>query len=201
MNLIILGDKYRRGKKSKGCQGLISYKKSKIINYQIQFFQKFFDLNNIIYIGGHEFKSLKSYIKHNLNDSINLIYNHKYEETNDGYSINLIRDFLNNNCLFIRGDTIPPNSLKLLQKDRSTVFSTKSNINSELGFAHTQDKILHIDFDLPNIIHDDIYYIEKNDMKLLKILLQTQPLDNSFLFEILNKMIDSGITFTHTILK
>jgi choline kinase len=192
MNIIILGDKYRKGMKSKGCVGLIKYSKHTLLENQYKTIQKTFASSNIIYVGGFEYKKLKNYVhKNNLN--IETVYNKLYEKYNNAYSLFVAKKFLNKDTLIIFGDTIINKSM-FNNFDKSTgsqIFIQKNDKNSDIGcIKNDKEQIVNISFDLPNTVYG-IYYICRRDTELIKDVVQKTENHNCFLFELLNTMIEN----------
>ena len=71
MNIIILGDKYQKRMKSRGCVGLIKYNNKNIISHQYKTLHSIFPNANIIYVYGFDNKRFISYI----NKNILILYN------------------------------------------------------------------------------------------------------------------------------
>lgn len=193
MNCIILGDKYKKGMKSKGCSALISFNKSTILHNQYSVLKQAFPSCKIIYIGGFESKKVETLIIKQYTDII-FINNDLYEQKNEGYSLFLSKDFLNENTIIVSGYSILEDKLwkTFSIHDYSQVFVSSRNDN-EIGCAIQNNSVLHIDFGLDNHI-TDMYYICKAHIGYLKNVIEDQSHHNCFLFEIINKLIDNNLT-------
>lgn len=198
MNVFILGDKYEKGMKSKGCQALIKYKNSRIIDCQIDYLNKHIKYNNIVYIAGFDHKALKSYANKKQYSKFHILYNPNHNTTNYGDSLLVGVDFLNQDCMVIYGNTLLNNvNIKAINHNQSAVFITKKKEDKKnnLGCIINQDRITNIDFDLQNAIHHDIFYISAPDTEKIKHMLLNTHSHNNFIFELINKLIDDGSTF------
>lgn len=191
MNIIILGDKYEKGMKSKGCQALIQYSpRISMVSHQIKKLSKnFFDISNIVYVYGLEGKQfMSSSIKHNMVK----IYNPNYADTNYAYSLSVAKNFLNDSCLVIFGDTkLDKINFKCLNLDLSCVF-TEYITESLLGCIQQQNVVLNIAIDLPEKINDKIFFLCKKDALKVEHLLEKVQNHNNFIFELINKIIDDN---------
>jgi CTP:phosphocholine cytidylyltransferase-like protein len=193
MNVIILGDKYQKGMKSKGCPGLIKIdSKTLLFDYQYKIIKKYFPQSQIIYIGGFESKKIENFINHNYSDVV-YIYNSEYDKFNDGYAVFLAQHLLSNNALIFCGynildkklfqnfDVAQGSQLFICPKEKKTI-----------GCIITDNKINNISFDLPNSI-SNIYYLSKKDCQILQKFVSNVKYKNYFLFELMNILIDNGV--------
>jgi len=198
MNILILGDKYEKGMKSKGCQALIKYKGSRIIDYQIEYFQKNTKHNNIVYVSGFDSKALSSYLCKKKYDNLYVLYNPNYATTNYGDSLSIAKKYLNDNCIITFGNTIFSHiNIKAIDHTKSCVFTAKQNDNKKnsLGCISDRGIITNIDFDLDNQIHNDIFHISKLDAQKIQTMMDNIEVKNNFIFELINKLIDNGSIF------
>jgi hypothetical protein len=204
INIIILGDKYQKGKKSKGCPALIYQDKKTILEHQINSIDKIIPNNKITYVCGFENEKLKIFIeKNNLTNKVSLIENKDYLKYNESYSLGLaIENITNANpILILSGYYIPHiNNFNSIDLSKSTIF-IDTNKKTKLGCIINNDKIVeNIFFDLENYIQD-IYLIQKSGADRIKNLLSTKMYNNAFLFEIINNLIDAGSVFyTHNLI-
>lgn len=189
MNIIILGDKYEKGMKSKGCQALIHYStRVLMIEHQIKYISKFCsNINNIVYVYGLD---SKQFLSCTLKYDVEKIYNPDFMDTNYAYSLYKAQNFLDDDCIIIFGDTKLNNiNLKSLKLDFSCVFQDNS-AESDLGCIKQDDSVVNLTFDLPEKINDKIFFFTKTDaIKIRKLLDNTQN-HNNFIFELVNKIIE-----------
>lgn len=196
MNFIILGDKYQKGMKSKGCVGLIKVNKTQnIFENQYKIIKAFYPSANIIYVHGFESKKFTNFLSKNQYSDIKHYYNDKYETNNQTFSLSLAQEFLNNDCFIMFGDNILNKSIfnKFNSKLGSQVFITHDSSN-EIGCIINDNIVENISFDLDNTL-SNIYYISKDAVNLLASLVSDKKHYNSFIFEMINKTIDIGICF------
>lgn len=201
IDIIILGDKYQKGKKSKGCPALIYQDKKTIIEHQINSIKKILPNSRINYVTGFDNEKFKIFLeKNNLDNQINIINNEYYENFNESYSLSLALNNIKNksNILILSGYYIPSlfyfNNIDF---SKSTIFIDNYK-KTKLGCIINDKNIVEsIFFDLENYIQD-IYFIQYKDLKNIKNLLSTNKYNNAFLFELINNIIDMGsIFYTH----
>lgn len=195
MNFIILGDKYQKGMKSKGCVGLLRFnKKHNIFQHQYHHIKEHFPKAKIIYVHGFESKKFVSFLHKNGYDDVIAINNDEYDNKNQAYSLSLTKSFLNSDCFITFGNTILVKNIfsKFNKLHGSQIFI--SNDKSEIGCIINDSFIENISFDLDNYI-SNIYYLDKLTIPDLNLLLDNTKFHNNFLFEIINKLIDAGKIF------
>ena len=192
MNIIILGDKYQKRMKSKGCVGLMKYNNKNIVNHQYKTIRSVFPSCKIIYVHGFDSKRFVSYINKNILTYQNmlLINNHEYDTRNNSYSLNLIKDHLNDHSIIMFGDHVLKSSTfdNFRFSNESQIFINKKN-KTRLGCIINNNKIDNISYDLENYL-SEVYYISKDQIQTFKQLVSEPKNHNNFIFEILNKMID-----------
>lgn len=195
MNIIILGDKYQKRMKSRGCVGLIKTNNKNILSNQYSILKKYFPYANIVYVYGFDNKKFLSYIEknHSVYNDMVLIYNENYEKHNNVYSLNLVKDYLNTDCLILFGDHILKNSTfnNFKPTSKSQVFVSKKNKNKLGCIINDRYAIENISYDLENYL-SEIYFISKDQIGIFKNLVDNPMYHNYFIFEILNKMIDQN---------
>lgn len=196
MNGIILGDKFLKGMKSKGCSGLIPVTaKKNILQNQCEILQSVFHNINITYIYGFDSrKFIDFYEKNNLN--INVVYNKNYSQYNYGFSLSLAKELFDTGVIIIHGYKILNKSMfkNFNIKDGSQVFIRENNKHDkqDVGCIINNNKIESFSFDLNNTI-DDIYYLNNDCANFFRLqLLDNKIYHNNFIFELLNKSIDHG---------
>lgn len=199
MNVLIIGDRYQKGMKSKGCPALIKTKNyDNILEQQYSVLNDFFPNNNIIYIAGFEFKKVQNFLDES-QYNIKLIHNDKYNEYNDTYALSLANNFLDPNMgtlIFFGYHLLSPKILDKFNKKRgSQIFVSKSD-HSDIGCIIQKDIVTNISFDLPNKINN-IYYICQKDMAKIKSFISNPSFKNYFLFETINYLIDNKIIFKY----
>lgn len=195
MNFIILGDKFQKRMKSRGCVGLIDINNKTIVQHQYENIKKVFPYANIVYVYGFEHKRFSNFIeKSSLKNNINIIYNSNYSTYNHGYSLNLAKNFLNKDCFILFGDNIPNYRIfNNFQKHNSQLFINKKQKNP-IGCILSENKITNISYDLDNYL-TDIYYLSQKHSLLLQKLIANPKFYNYFIFELFNQLIDYNEDF------
>lgn len=195
MNIIILGDKYQKRMKSRGCVGLIKYNNKNIISHQYKTLHSIFPNANIIYVYGFDNKRFISYINKNILSypKIKLIYNPHYDDHNNVYSLSLVKEYLNDDCIIFFGDHIikPATFGSFKLSNESQVFINSKN-KTRLGCIVQNQNVYNIAYDLDNYL-SEIYFISKDHIDNFKSLISNPMNHNHFIFEILNKMIDLNL--------
>lgn len=194
MNFVILGDKFQKRMKSRGCVGLIKINNKTIIQHQYKNIKSVFPEANIIYVYGFESKKFINFINKNpsLQTDIITINNPNYETTNSTLSLYLASQYLNDDCFITFGDNLLNSSVfhKFDQNNGSQVFINKKHKN-KIGCIINNDTVENIAYDLDNYL-SEIYYLSKEDCHILQNLIDNAKYHNYFIFEILNKLIDQN---------
>lgn len=196
MNFIILADKYQKGMKSKGCVGLIKINnKQNIFQNQYKTIKEFYPQAKIIYVYGFEAKKFTNFLSKNEYSDVDYVYNDKYEINNQTFSLSLVSNFLHSNCFILFGDNILTKKTfyKFNPKYGSQIFIS-NNSNEDLGCIINDNIVENISFDIDNKI-TNMYYIDKHAVLKLNYFVSDISNSKSFLFEIINKMIDINVSF------
>lgn len=191
MNCIILGDKFQKRMKSKGCVGLIKINNRSLVQHQYKTIKQIFPDANIVYIYGFENKRFQSFInKTNNLDNIITIHNEHFESHNNAYSLSLAKEFLNDDCIILFGDTILSKKAfdKFMVQNGSQIFVSQKN-KTKLGCVINNGKVENIAYDLDNYI-SEVYFLTKEHATLMQNLLTSKINLNCFVFEMINKLID-----------
>lgn len=198
MNIIILADKYKKRDKNQGCVGLIKINRlSTVLQHQHSKLAGVFPDSTIYYVYGFDHKKMNTYIQNNNYLNIKYIYNSNYENLNEGFSVSILKEFINDDTIIVYGDHIFPKKKFLnINKKHSQVFIDHNNI-STIGCVLDNNLVTNIFYGLSNPIHN-IFYIAKKDIDILKNELSNIKSHNMFLFEIINKCIDSGMLLNIT---
>lgn len=197
MNCIILGDKFQKGMKSKGCAALISLnKKHNILQHQYNVLKSSFENINITYIYGFDSKKFIDFCKDS-DLTIDMIYNQDYNNYNEAFSLSLAKNILEQDETLIIDGYVQFNKNIFRKFDRkigSQVFiGTKDKEENSVGCIIHDNYIENFSFDLDNNI-EQIYYLNKDSSLKLKQVLDNTKYNNCFIFELLNILIDSGHT-------
>lgn len=203
MNIIILGDKFQRGLKSKGCAALLRAGTTEtLLELQIKNIRKIYSDADITYIYGFDSQKFLSFIdSKNLN--VKTVFNKNFDRYNEAYSLRVALDNVENvsDALLFNGYILPSYKMfKTLDQKQSKVF-IHTSLKGRLGCIINNEKIEHIFFGLNNYLQD-MYYIQKHDLEKIKNICSAEGNRNCFLFEIINLAIDKGCTFySHNITK
>lgn len=194
MNIIIVADKFQKRMKSKGCVGLIKDNKNKtILEKQYATIKNAFGSVNIAYVYGFDCKRFESFFtknKHNLSE-INPIYNSHYETYNTICSIDEAKEFLQDECVILFGDTsLSKQTFKRFDPTIGSQLFLSDNSHSTLGCILDGNNVQNISYQLDNTL-SEIYYLCKEDASALKQIIETKKFHQYFLFELINKLIDN----------
>lgn len=197
MNIIILGDKFQKRMKSKGCVGLLENNKKTLLYNQYYTLKEKFPHANIIYVYGFDAKKFENYILKYADqyENLQIVYNKNYDLYNNSYSLYMAKNFLNQDCMIIFGDTHLNKKIfdRFDASNGSQIFLSLQN-NHNLGCTISlNNNISNIDYDLSNYIYN-IYYIQKEHIKSLCDLVAKADNYNCFIFELINKLIEIPYT-------
>lgn len=199
MNFIILGDKFQKRMKSKGCVGLIKLSSKTILQHQHKVIKNKFPNSKIIYIYGFENKKFLNFLDKNdtLNRDVIPIYNPLYNKYNNAYSLQVANDYLNTDCFILFGDNVlhPKIFDKFQYHEHSQIFINNKTKN-KLGCIINDNNIENIAYDLDNYL-SEIYYISNNDIENFRKLVTNSLYYNYFIFELINKLIEQSSLKPH----
>lgn len=191
-NILLLnyGVTFRLKSKGPACLLKVSPRKT-LLDKQITIINKVFPNSNIIVVSNFKNKKIKTYPK-----NVNLIENKFSEETNCLYSIALAMQNLEiNDSLFIIPGNIylKSNLFNKFDKSISQLWLTKQY--QELGCIVNENKIQHVMWTLQSY-WSNIGFFTGKELNLLKHIINTQDdIEKLFLFEAINKIVDSGGEF------
>lgn len=196
MNCIVLGDKFTKGTKSKGCCGLIKINNTtNLIENQYKVLQRF-EFSNIVYVYGFDSEKFLNYIQESKINTIN-IYNPNYNKYNYAHSLKMSCDFLNGDILIINGYQKVSNSIikKINLNSRTSQVLVKPISHNDTPGCIIRDNSIHsFGYGLSNSVAD-IYYLNKDATSSLSDLISSDKYNHYFIFELLNIMIDQGTIF------
>jgi hypothetical protein len=198
MNIVVLGDKYKKGKKSEGCPALVSYKKTTIIEYQVHKINKAFNEFKIHYVCGFEKNKLQTFCKNKKlnNDNLVFVENENYHEYGEAFSLSLALDKIQeeNNLIISNGYCAEVfNNFHFLSKSNNSMVYISKNKNN-IGCIINNNKIENISYELNNYVQNT-YFIAKKDYRKIYNLIKDRKNKNCFIFEIINMAIDKGCCF------
>lgn len=187
-----------RGMKSIGPKGLLKSKKSKeLINYQIDSMKD--SCIDIYTILGFGIDKIKKKIEH---QNVSIINNTLYESANHGYAFELILDNYDPNkydgCIIMGSGILCHSDIKtnILNESKSKpriYYCNNGNTSSfPIGFTIINSVVQHMFFNLAENTWNEVMYLDNNSLEHYKNLYE-KNMRNMFLFEIINKCIDSGV--------
>jgi choline kinase len=192
MNVIIIGDKFQKRMKSKGCVGLIKVNNKTIIQQQYKIIKHSFPKCRIHYVYGFDGRKLCSFLNknHGAYQDLNMIANHNYEKYNNAYSLYLANQYLTGDTIIMFGDNYlhQKSFQNFSDKSGSQIFINNKQ-KSKLGCVIMNNKIENIAYDLDNYL-PEIYFFNKETTRALKELIINTQNHNNFIFELINKIID-----------
>lgn len=196
MNFIILGDKFQKRMKSKGCVGLININDKPIIYHQYRNIKKAFPKAKIIYVSGFEHKRFSSYIEKNKENYVDIfiVSNKNFDKYNYAYTLSLVNDYLDSDCIIGFGDNIYKNTFNKLNTNNGSQIFINNKQKSSLGCIISDHQIQNISYDLDNYLMD-IYYLSARHSAMLKKIVSNKYYENHFLFELINSIIDQKEIF------
>lgn len=200
MKIIILGDKYQKGSKSQGCCGLIKFNSSStILENQYKILKNKFPSAKIIYIYGFDNKKLLVFLQNKKFEDIDFVYNSEYDTYNECFSLKIIKNQLDTDTLILSGyNVFSANSFNHIKLDGSKVFIDQSSA-SKIGCTINDNIVENIFYDLDTKIHP-IYFLDKSTSIICKKILESNKINNAFLFEAINQCISYGCKFNTNLL-
>lgn len=199
---LILIPEITKGMKSVGSKALLEIKnKTSIIEYQIQYLQNIDKNIRISIATGFEsdriIDALSSY------NNINFIYNPNYKNTNQAASIKLYLNSYPNvdNLLLISSGVLlrDKSIVKSMLSGSSKLFTiSKEKENFELGCSDKTD-LEYIFYDLPEPWSECVY-LNKDAIGMVKYITDKLAVDQMYLFEILNEILNKNIVLTKQVI-
>lgn len=197
----ILSYEITKGMKSVGPKGLLKSKRSKeLIRCQIDDIRdKNIDINLILGFGLDKIKK-----KLENDTTINIIYNDLYETSNQGYALELILNNYNfekyDGCIIINNGILFHENIKktiLENTDFCKIFYTNELSENKLSISLTvgKEKVEHMFYNLSKNIWNEILFLNNNTLGIYKNIIYNSKMRNMFLFEIINKSIDYGVSY------
>jgi len=192
MHVIILGDRFKRGLKSKGCPGLIKIDDSfNIFDNQHLIITNRFPNSKILYVAGFDLKRMRAFLKKRY-PSVDIIKNEHYMNFSDSQSLGVAGDYLCDDLLIVSGYSLLNSATfkGFVVDEYSKIFT--SDKPSKLGCITQNSMVTNISFGLPHGVLD-LYYISSRDVQHLKNLAINRKYGNHFLFELINNLIDHDV--------
>ena len=197
MNFIILGDKFQKRMKSKGCVGLIKINGKNILQHQHHTIRSYFPKAKIIYVCGFESKKILSFISKNpiLKNDIVTIANKDYDKYNNAHSLYSASNFLNDDTLILFGDNVLHKKIFTgFDPNRGSQVFINNKQKSKIGCIIRDNSVRNIAYDLDNCLSEIYFLSSYHSIMVNKILTNNNLNHNCFIFEIINKLIDNNQT-------
>lgn len=199
INALILIPEITKGMKSLGPKSLLQIKKNlSVVDYQIQSIKDIDKNIKIIVCTGFESERVVSELTKNYKN-IHFIYNSLYKITNQAQSIKICleeykkidRWLIVSNGILLKNKCITKDMLS----DESKIFIlNKDKENFSLGCSKESD-IEYIFYGLPELWSECVY-LNGDATLLLRRLLVNSKVDQLYLFEIINEIMNREIFFT-----
>jgi choline kinase len=205
-NIIIIGAKPIKGMKSLGATSNIPiHKKKSILDLQLQNLDRRFTCDNIIYISGY----MGGCVQHsNSKYNISYIENSQYDVKNNGYSLKLALDRLykHSSTLILFSKVLFNyhifDALKRQKKSSIFIDNSKKNLyRIGCNINYDCNTINNLFYGLDNKLCGIYFLAGKEHNMLLNILEKKHNIDNLFIFEIINSIIDYGGKFSPSLVE
>ena len=186
-NIIILASEITKGMKSVGPKCLLDITTNKrIVDYQIQFFKKYYKNININICVGFEQDKVIKYVN-SKHKNITFISQKYYDQDNQlGSLIRCLSEYNMSNALVINNGILLGSKLKIKHQD-TCIFTINSSRKCEfnIGCHATNSSTKYLFYDLPQKWIECVY-LNQSDIKLLIDTNKKSNIYNLFLFEGLN---------------
>jgi hypothetical protein len=182
-----------KGMKSFGPKGLLKAKKNsnELINCQINNVNIFDKLCLVVGFGADKLiKKIKDHTNYGY------IYNNDYNTFNEGHALQLILKQYNpvGGLLLINSGILA--NIKQLNFESSLIAITKKQECFSLGcIINEKNNVENIFYNVGEYSWCEIVYFSATELNMLKEYVKKNNVQNMFLFEIINHIIDAGGTF------
>lgn len=188
-HVLIIATEVTKGMKSIGSKSLLKLKNSfLVIEHQIKELQNYYPDTSITVATGFEADKMSKAL---VDYKVNFLYNDTYQITNQAKSI---VDFINiynpDKLLIISSGILFKQRFCLTSKDSSIFLLDKPKADFTIGCGDLAEYV-YLFYDLPNK-WTECALINKQDIETIKNVSTTKNLDQMYLFEIINLLIDSG---------
>lgn len=208
ISILLMAQEPTKGIKSFGPKILLDVNnKKKIIDYHIENFIGLQKSANIITSIGFDGEKIKKYllrITKNKKQINNTLYCKDYAKYNEGYIISeYLKHYPDTERLLIvpAGILFKPNAIlyKHINKKSTIFLLNKYNDNFNTGCSIQNDQIKYMFFDLEHCWAECIYLTGKALSKLKQIIMNSD-INNRFIFEIVNMLLEYNIEFDYQII-
>jgi hypothetical protein len=190
---ILISDTHGYRMKSYGPTTLINFKKSKLIDIQIDSIKNSFENFEIIVCCGNDSEKVYKHIKTNHADkNIRIVENQIYNNSNTCESVRLAINNTSNDKLYIMDGKllIYPDIFKN-RLDTSFIYIEDNPCeNLEVGVnVNENNNIEHFSYGASKVWSEIVYIAEKNTLECFRKIVNNPEFKNKFMFEALNELI------------
>lgn len=208
INAVILTPEITKGMKSIGSKSLLKIRNKSLLEHQIDYL---FSLSRKIVVNivtGFDHDKISKHLNEKYEkrmDQIKLIYNDRYENTNYGYSVKLLVNSIDAEELLIVSSGVLIKKLAIGLESftgNSKIYlldKTKNNFNIGCD-SSSGDQINYLFYDLPSP-WAECAYLNKSCVKNLTEMVNEKQLDQMYLFELINNLINQDVVFEKTYIK
>lgn len=192
INILLLASEITKGMKSIGPKCLLKLNAElSVLDYQIQKAKMAFKNANIIVLTGFEGDRVRRHIEnHHSNTSV--IYDDDYASSNQTNAVlTAIEHFKNLDNLLVVGSGILFKQYPKIKSDSGSIlfYLDKNKDNFNIG-SFNKDSTQYLFYGLPNIWSECVF-LDSIAIKLMSAL-NKRTLAQSYLFEIINKLLEGG---------
>jgi hypothetical protein len=199
INAIIIIPEITKGMKSIGSKSLLKLKNSSIIlEHQIQQLKLINRNIQITIATGFDKENIDKVLGQKKYSKIKVSHNEEFENTNQGKSLNLYleNNTINDNLLIINSGIIfnrPSITSSTLKNNSKIYLLDKPKNNFDIGCNNTS-KTEYLFYDLPQAWSECVF-LNKQAIDTIKDYNKKRNLDQMYIFEIVNILMENGIIF------
>jgi choline kinase len=198
ITIVLLAALYGKRMKTNGIHSLIMVNKKTLIEHQIDTILSIYPFSDIIVVTGFDGKNVKSLIKEKYNNTIRIVTNMAFEETNVVKSMTIALDAITDEAaIFIYGNLMFNfHAILITEKETPKIAIDANNLikDDKIGAIINDGIITNLSYDIkPKIM--PIFYLTKPELNFLNKIGEQPKYDTILGYELINKMIDCGIKF------
>jgi|688.fasta_scaffold344974_3 bifunctional N-acetylglucosamine-1-phosphate-uridyltransferase/glucosamine-1-phosphate-acetyltransferase GlmU-like protein len=173
-----------RSMKTKGAKSLLEYDGISVLQHQIRTIRSSDDKADICIVVGFQCNKV---VKAALQESVRIVYNHKYESTGQSESIKIGLNSTNKTDIFVIHGDVVFNSAAIKKTKISHVVLENSTDKRKVGLCHNSLSLVGMSYGIDNK-WGQIAYFNSKDFSTLKDLANTCK-SNMSTYELINEMI------------